>query len=313
MTSKIAAIIPCYNEEASIMSTIEAIRVELPDSLIIVVDNGSTDDTIKKAKSAGAKVLQEPLRGKGFAVRRGFSSLPSDVEAIFLVDGDGTYEITPIHLAIPKILYEGFDMVVGKRVVQESSHLKKSGEFRLGHASGNKVLSYLFTKLFNVNLTDTLSGWRLFSAGFVKSFPGGASGFEIEAELNAHSYTLAAAVVEIPVKYRERIAGSESKLRTYKDGWLILRRNLSLYRNERPSIAFNFLALPWVVVSLLLGYPVISEYLETNLVPKFPSLIAAVGAFIIASNLWVTGMILERLRLQRVAMARFHYRSASTS
>ena len=313
MAYKIVAVIPCLNEEVSIAETIRAIKVELPECQIIVVDNGSSDNTIQKALNAGAEVIREPQKGKGFAVRRGFNQLPIDLDAIFIVDGDSTYEIAPIHTGISKIVNEGFDMVVGKRTIVQEIQEEKGREYRLGHSTGNQLLSLLFMKLFRIKLTDTLSGWRVFSPGFIRSVPGGASGFEIEAELNAHAYTLAAAVVEIPVKYRERIEGSESKLRTYRDGWLILRRNLSLYRNERPSIAFRFLALPWVFVSLLLGYRVMSEYLQTNLVPKFPSLIAAVGAFIIASNLWVTGMILERLRLQRVTIARYHYKSASIS
>lgn len=311
MNYKIAAIIPCLNEEASIAATIQAIRVEVPECRIIVVDNGSTDNTTQKALSAGAEVIYEPQKGKGFAVRRGFNRLPNDLDAIFIVDGDSTYEIAPIHIGISKIVNDGFDMVVGKRIIVQDLQEKKGREYRPGHTTGNQLLSLLFMKLFRIQLTDTLSGWRLFSPGFIHSFPGGASEFEIEAELNVHAYALTAAVAEIPVRYSERVQGSQSKLRTYRDGWKILRRNYSLYRSERPSIAFNILALPWIVISVVLGYRVISEYLSTNLVPKFPSLIAAVGAFIIASNLWVTGMILERVRLQRVAFIRFQYRNNS--
>lgn len=311
MNHKIAAIIPCLNEEASIATTIQAIKVELPECRIIVVDNGSSDNTTQKALAAGAEVIHEPQKGKGFAVRRGFDHLTQDLDVIFLVDGDSTYEITPINIGISKIVNEGFDMVVGKRIVDKHASNVSSQEYRLGHSTGNALLSLLFTKLFQVKLTDTLSGWRLFSPGFVRSFTGGASGFEIEAELNVHAFTLAAAVTEIPVRYFERIEGSESKLRTYQDGWKILRRNYSLYRSERPSVAFNLLALPWMSVSAFLGFRVISDYLSTNLVPKFPSLIASVGAFTIASNLWVTGMILERVRLQRVAFTRFQYRNNS--
>jgi glycosyltransferase involved in cell wall biosynthesis len=311
MNYKIAAIIPCLNEEASIAATIQAIKVELPECRIIVVDNGSSDNTTQKALAAGVEVIYEPQKGKGFAVRRGFNRLPNDLDAIFIVDGDSTYEIAPIHIGISKIINDGFDMVVGKRIVVQDLQEKKGREYRLGHSTGNQLLSLLFMKLFKIQLTDTLSGWRLFSPGFIHSFPGGASEFEIEAELNVHAYTLAAAVTEIPVKYSERGEGSQSKLRTYRDGSKILRRNFSLYKSERPAVAFNFLALPWIFISTTLGYRVISEYLSTNLVPKFPSLIASVGAFIIASNLWVTGMILERVRLQRVVSTRFEYHKYS--
>ena len=311
MKYRIAAIIPCLNEEASIAVTIQAIKVELPECRIIVVDNGSSDNTIQKALNAGAEVLCEPQKGKGFAVRRGFDQLHEDLDAIFIVDGDSTYEVAPIHIGISKIVDEGFDMVIGKRIIVQDPQTKKGREYRLGHSTGNQLLSLLFMKLFRIKLTDTLSGWRLFSPGFIRSFPGGASEFEIEAELNVHAYTLAAAVTEIPVTYSERVEGSQSKLRTYRDGWKILRRNYSLYRSERPSVAFNILALPWIAISAVLGYRVITEYLSTNLVPKFPSLIASVGAFTIASNLWVTGMILERVRLQRVVSTRFEYRRYS--
>ena len=249
MPYKIGAVIPCLNEGPTIALTLASIRAELPECFLIVVDNGSSDNTISEAEIAGAQVLREPRRGKGFAVRRGFECLPKDLDAIFLVDGDSTYEIKPIKLGLHKIINEGYDMVVGKRIVKDSQLGRGGREYRLGHSTGNRVLSFLFTHLFRIELSDTLSGWRLFSPGFVRSFSGGASGFEIEAELNAHIYTLAGAVTEIPVMYSERVEGSDSKLRTYRDGTRILRKNLSLYRNEKPSIAFSLLALPWAVAS----------------------------------------------------------------
>ena len=168
-------------------------------------------------------------------------------------------------------------------------------------------MSYVFRKLFKIDIADTLSGWRVLSRSFVDSFPGGDSAFEIEAELNAHAFTLSAAVCEVPVDYIGRLDGSNSKLRTYRDGWLILRRNFRLYKSERPMLAYSLLSTPWILISAILLIRVLNTYFETGLVPQFPSLIAAVGGFIVSCNLWVTGMILERVRLQRVALARFAY------
>ena len=171
----------------------------------------------------------------------------------------------------------------------------------------NLILSSVFRKLFKIDIADTLSGWRVLSRSFVDSFPGGDSAFEIEAELNAHAFTLSVAVCEVPVDYIGRLDGSNSKLRTYRDGWLILRRNFRLYKSERPMLAYSLLSTPWILISAILLIRVLNTYFETGLVPQFPSLIAAVGGFIVSCNLWVTGMILERVRLQRVALARFAY------
>ena len=198
-------------------------------------------------------------------------------------------------------------MVVGARKTVNSNDSTRKAEFRIGHSFGNLILSYVFRKLFKIDIADTLSGWRVLSRSFVDSFPGGDSAFEIEAELNAHAFTLSAAVCEVPVDYIGRLDGSNSNLRTYRDGWLILRRNFRLYKSERPMLAYSLLSTPWILISAILLIRVLNTYFETGLVPQFPSLIAAVGGFIVSCNLWVTGMILERVRLQRVALARFAY------
>lgn len=311
MNHKVAVLIPCLNEEASILKTIADVRRVLPKSLILVIDNGSTDSTAELAVKAGAKVLFEPQKGKGFAVRKGFDNIPFGTDAIFMVDGDGTYGVESLLEAIDKVVSQGFDMVIGVRRVTPSEARKVGREFRVGHALGNRMLTFTFNKLFGVPISDSLSGWRVLSPGFVNSFPGGASEFEVEAELNSHVYTLKCAISEVTVKYESRVEGSESKLRTYRDGIKILNKNLLLYRSEKPATAFTLMAMPWLFTGTLLSSRVLGDYLETQLVPKFPSLIASIGAFIIGSNLWVTGMILERVRLQRVASARIAYREST--
>ena len=304
---KVVAIIPCLNEELSIANTIRSIRSANNKLEIIVVDNGSTDNTVLIAKKSGARVLREPKKGKGFAVRRAFANLPKEAEIVFIVDGDDTYGIENLGKAIKLVLVDGYDMVVGARKTVNSNDSTRKSEFRIGHSFGNLILSYVFRKLFRIDIADTLSGWRVLSRSFVDSFPGGDSAFEIEAELNAHAFTLSVAVCEVPVDYIGRLDGSNSKLRTYRDGWLILRRNFRLYKSERPMLAYSLLSTPWILISAILLIRVLNTYFETGLVPQFPSLIAAVGGFIVSCNLWVTGMILERVRLQRVALARFAY------
>lgn len=304
---KVVAIIPCLNEELSIANTIRSIRSANNKLEIIVVDNGSTDNTVLIAKKSGARVLREPKKGKGFAVRRAFANLPKEAEIVFIVDGDDTYGIENLGKAIKLVLVDGYDMVVGARKTVNSNDSTRKAEFRIGHSFGNLILSSVFRKLFKIDIADTLSGWRVLSRSFVDSFPGGDSAFEIEAELNAHAFTLSVAVCEVPVDYIGRLDGSNSKLRTYRDGWLILRRNFRLYKSERPMLAYSLLSTPWILISAILLIRVLNTYFETGLVPQFPSLIAAVGGFIVSCNLWVTGMILERVRLQRVALARFAY------
>ncbi len=299
------ALIPCLNEEASIAQTIQELRQILPSIEIIVIDNGSTDLTIERAEGCGAHVIREPRRGKGFAVSAGFNAIPTNASAVFMVDGDATYGVENLNKAIELITNSGYDMVVGMRKTNPKISDDKS--YRRGHRFGNLILTHVYQRLFGIKLMDTLSGWRLMSLPFVKSFPGSVSSFEIEAELNVHAYNLSSAVIEVDTRYRERIEGSASKLNTYKDGWLILKRNISLYKSERPGIAYKILGLPWLGSSLvLISFP-IRDYLETGEVARFPSLIAGVGAFVISTNLWVTGMILERVRMNRVTQLKFRY------
>lgn len=301
-------ILPCLNEELAIGPTIEAVRKVAPSARILVVDNGSSDRTLEVAASYGADVLHEPNKGKGFAFRRGIANLDFDCKYVFMIDGDDTYEVTKLQEGIV-LIDRGYDMVVGVREVVVNQDADRSLHYRRGHKSGNRLLTFAYRKLFGIALSDTLSGWRLMSRGYVDSFAGGATGFEIEAELNVHAYTLSAAIVEIPIAYNGRYEGSHSKLNTYKDGWAIFRRNLALYKSERPSLAYSLLASPWLIMSIVLGARVGKTYLETQLVPQFPSLIVGIATFIVAGNLWVTGMVLEHVRSNRVQIARSIYKN----
>jgi len=305
------AVIPCLNEELTIIQTIERIRNANPNINIVVVDNGSSDSTVKLALEAKATVLSEPKKGKGFAVRKGFSVIPKSATAVFMTDGDNTYGCEKLNDALDLVISNGFDMVIGRRKAG-AMNSSSSKEFRFGHKIGNFILSRIYTLLFRIPIEDTLSGWRVMSGGFVASFPGGDSEFEIEAELNVHAFSLSTSVAEIPVSYMPRPEFSNSKLRTYRDGLKILRRNIKLFRNNRPVIGFALLASPWAIIGSILNYQAIRDFVETKTVPHFPSLIAGVGCFLIAGNLWVTGMVIERVRLSRNDNLRFKYRDSSS-
>lgn len=302
-------IIPCFNEALSIEKTILSVLDKKPDALIVVVDNGSTDDTASKASKLNVRVLSEPRPGKGFAFRRGLSVMTPEITSVLMVDGDATYGMEGLLEAIEMVTGAGYDMVVGIRHPSSDHSGERAEHYRPGHIFGNKLLTLVFRNFFKIKISDTLSGWRVFSPQFLYSFHGGNSGFELETELNVHVKTVGALMAEIPVSYHGRLEGSESKLSTFHDGWKILRKNVQLVKNERPIFAFGALASPWVMISLVLFSIVLQDYLSTGLVPRFPSLIAAVGSFAVAAQLWVTGMILERVKLNRNTMLQAIYRS----
>ena len=302
-------IIPCFNESLSIIQTVQEVRTVNPSAVIVVVDNGSTDDTARKATSIEATVLIEPRPGKGYAFRRGLSALHPGITSVLMVDGDATYGMESLEEACKLVSEHSYDMVIGVRQRSEELAQSRSVHYRRGHTIGNEFLSWIFRRLFKLKLSDPLSGWRVFSPAFLYSFPGGSSGFELETELNAHAKSINALVAERPISYHGRVEGSVSKLSTFKDGRKILRRNIQLVKDERPLIAFGVLALPWLIISTSLFVIVFIDYVNTGLVPRFPSLIAAVGSIAIAAQLWVTGMILERVRLNRNIMLQINYRA----
>jgi hypothetical protein len=229
-----------------------------------------------------------------------------------MIDGDDTYCLESLDEG-QKYISNGFDMVIGKR---RSVNLVHSDlidtHYRRGHKFGNKLLSKVFSIFFSLEISDTLSGWRLMSPGFVGSFNQIQGGFEIEAELNAHAFLLKSPIKELDVNYFTRMEGSTSKLSTYRDGLKILSRNLKLFRTERPYLAFSLLALPGFLLSLILTFLGVIQFWKTGIVPHFPRLVAGFTLFTISAQLWVVGMILERIRLNREIFVRFEYNKFQT-
>jgi glycosyltransferase involved in cell wall biosynthesis len=302
-------LVPAYNEEKSIALTLTEIKVHIPGAYVLVIDNNSTDQTASIAIAAGAKVFFEPQKGKGFAVRRAFKELESiEYSVALMIDADATYGVSEFQYAYNMIKEKNFDMVVGTRVVKSMLEPGRTAPYRKFHGLGNRALSKLNRTLFNVEIADVLSGWRAFSPSFVHSFWGGATGFEIESELNTHAFVISGAVGNLEVEYRGRLDDSHSKLSTFRDGFKIIRMLLRLFRSERPNLAYSLLSLPWFLVSIVLMLRVIGEFLSSGLVPNFPSLIVSVAAFMVGALLWTTGMILTNVRMARVQMSQMRYR-----
>jgi glycosyltransferase involved in cell wall biosynthesis len=305
---KVCVILPCFNESLTLPTVVGQIQKISSDIEILVVDNSSTDDSFNIASKLGVKVVREIKKGKGFAVKRGFLSLSDNCEIVVIVDGDDTYSLANLISAINLVKDYNYDMIVGNRINEADSNENRINVFRRGHRTGNLIFSKISQLLHPSGVLDSLSGFRVMSRNFVESFTGGASEFEIEAELNAHAAFIKAVVGNIDVNYKGRPIGSESKLRTYRDGYKILLVNFKIFRTYRPKIAYSLLALFWITMSLSFGYKPITEYFDTGLVPRIPSLIAAVGALVVSIQLWNTGMILERVNVAHVSQVRHNYK-----
>jgi glycosyltransferase involved in cell wall biosynthesis len=299
MKPVIAVLIPCHNEEAAIGKVVRDFRAALPQAHIFVYDNNSTDATIEEARRAGAIVRSEPLRGKGNVVRRMFADVEADV--FVLVDGDDTYEAAAAPRLVERLLRDSLDMVNASRIAATR------GAYRPGHRFGNAFLTRVVAKVFGSRLADLLSGYRVFSRRFVKSFPALASGFEIETELTIHALELRLPIAEVPVTYRERPEGSTSKLRTYSDGVRILRTILNLIKDEKPLQYFGVLCAILAALSLVLGVPVILEFLHTGQVPRLPTAVLATGLMLLAFIALACGLILETVTRGRVEAKRLRY------
>lgn len=296
---RIAVLVPCYNEERTVADVVRDFRAALPTAEIYVYDNNSRDQTIAKAKAAGAVVRSETLQGKGNVVRRMFADIEADLYV--MIDGDNTYHAPSAPKLIQALLDDHLDMVVGSRVDTEQA------AYRPGHRFGNKMLTGFVAQLFGERFKDILSGYRVFSRRYVKSFPALAKGFETETELTVHALELRMPVAELPTPYGARPEGSTSKLSTYRDGWRILMLILRLFREERPLQFFGYIFGGLFVLSLLISIPVVVTYLETGLVPRLPTAVLATGTMLLAFLSLVCGLILDTVTRGRRELRRLSY------
>jgi glycosyltransferase involved in cell wall biosynthesis len=298
-SSRIAVLIPCYNEEAAVGATVAAFQNALPSAMIYVYDNNSKDRTIEVARKAGAIVRQEYRQGKGEVVRRMFADIDADIYV--LVDGDATYDADAAKGMIDRAIRERLDFVNGARVSEAVA------AYRRGHRLGNFVLSGLVQYIFGRQFNDMLSGYKIFSRRFVKSFPAMSRGFEIETELTVHALELRMPCGEVETAYGERPTGSTSKLNTYRDGARILVLIAALVKNERPLPFFGLLGIGFVLVALIMAIPLAETYLETGLVPRFPTAVLDVGLGIIGVLSILVGLILDMMTTMRREMKRLAY------
>ena len=296
---RIAVLLPCYNEEAAISETIAGFRSALPTATIYVYDNNSRDRTVELARAAGATVRTERQQGKGNVVRRMFADVDADIYV--MADGDLTYDPKAAPEMVRMLVDDQLDMVVGTRLHEVAE------AYRGGHVIGNRLFTRLLAGLFGRSFTDIFSGYRIFSRRFVKSFPVLSEGFEIETEMSVHALELRMPVGEVETAYGARPEGSASKLSTYRDGWRILKTIGTLYRVERPVLFYGGLGALLIVAAVILAVPLVITYLDTGLVPRFPTAILATGMVIIAVLSFFAGLILDTVTRGRREMRRLAY------
>ena len=296
---RIAVLIPCYNEEVAIPRVVADFRAALPEAALYVYDNNSKDRTAEVASAAGAIVRGETLQGKGHVIRRMFADI--DADFYLLVDGDDTYDASAAPAMIEAALRGGLDMVNGTRVTDIQA------AYRPGHRLGNQVLTGLVRSIFGNRVTDMLSGYRVFSRRFVKSFPALSSGFETETEFTVHALELRMPVGEVATRYKDRPVGSTSKLRTYSDGLRILRTIMILVKEERPLAFFFTITALLAVVALILGIPIVINYLQTGLVPRIPTVMLIIGLMVVGALAATCGLILDSVSRGRKEIKRLAY------
>lgn len=296
---RIAVLIPCFNEETAIAQVVADFRAVLPGAALYVYDNNSTDRTAAVAAAAGAMVRPELHQGKGHVVRRMFADIEADIYV--LVDGDATYDAPSARAMVARLLDERLDMVVGARVDREQA------AYRRGHRVGNRILTGFVADVFGRTFSDILSGYRVFSRRYVKTFPALAGGFEIETELTVHALELGLPVGEVATPYYARPAGSVSKLHTYRDGLRILWTIGRLYKSERPLRFFGAVAAALALTAVGLAVPIAITYVQTGLVPRFPTAILSTGLMLLASLSLTCGLILGTVTRGRREMKRLAY------
>jgi|SRR5271169_328943 len=298
---RIAVLVPCFNEEAAVATVVADFRKALPAADIFVYDNNSSDRTVKVAREAGAVVRSERRQGKGHVVRRMFADVDADIYV--LVDGDATYDAASAPRMIEALVSDRLDMVVGLRVDQAVA------AWRPGHRTGNRMLTGFLSSVFGQAFKDILSGYRVFSRRFVKSFPVLSDGFEIETELTVHALELAMPVAEIDTPYYERPEGSVSKLNTYRDGFRILGTILRLYRSEKPLRFFTAIGVFLILVSIGLAIPIVITYVEQGIVPRLPTAVLSMGLMILAMLAVSSGLVLDTVTRGRREMKLLAYLS----
>ncbi|HET7817266.1 MAG TPA: glycosyltransferase family 2 protein [Sphingomicrobium sp.] len=298
---RIAVLLPCFNEEATIAATVAGFRAALPSAEIYVYDNNSSDRTREIAAAGGAVVRTERQQGKGHVVRRMFADIDADVYV--MADGDLTYDPGSAQAMVDRLLADQLDMVVGTR-----RHDEKSA-YRGGHVLGNRLFTGILGRLFGRSFSDIFSGYRVFSRRFVKSFPVLSSGFEIETEMSVHALELRMPVGEVETAYASRPEGSQSKLSTFGDGWRILKTIATLYRTERPVLFFGSIGALLLLAALVLAVPLILTYLDTGLVPRLPTAILITGMTIVAVLCFFAGLILDTVTRGRREVRRLAYLS----
>ncbi|HWP85581.1 MAG TPA: glycosyltransferase family 2 protein [Terriglobia bacterium] len=296
---QIAVLIPCHNEAAAIGSVVQNFRAALPHAAIYVYDNNSTDRTAEVAAAAGAIVRRETRQGKGHVVCRMFADVDADVYV--LVDGDDTYDASAAPRMVERLCAEQLDMVTGVRVPQSR------GAYRPGHVFGNRLLTSLVSNLFASRFTDLLSGYRVFSRRFVKSFPALVAGFEIETAFTVHAVELRMPIAETETSYKDRPAGSASKLHTFRDGFRILRTILRLVLEVKPLSLLGGISFLFAVAAVAISIPVLATYAETGLVPRLPTALLSASMMVLAFLLFVSGLILEMVTLGRRESKRLRY------
>ncbi len=296
---EIAILVPCHNEKVTIGTVVNDFRRELPNATVYVYDNNSTDDTSRIAAEAGAIVRTEPQQGKGHVVRRMFSDIEASV--FVLVDGDDTYDATSVRRLIDTLLSQHVDTVNARRVTDVD------GAYRFGHQLGNRLLTGIVNWLFGKRCADILSGYRVFSRRFVKSFPALSTGFEIETELTVHGLSLNMPMAEVDTPYKERPDDSNSKLNTYRDGLRILWTIMILTKDYRPVFFYSIIGCVLALGSLMLGIPIVLEYVDTGLVPRFPTAFLSATIMVLAFLSLATGLILDSVARGRREAKRLHY------